>query len=423
MINQSKDLSLKDFDNNTKLTINERAEKFYEFYLYNKEKKHSNYRIVSKYGSGAEMSLIDPYTQEENNCISFVSNDYLGFTKHPKMIEAGKIALDKYGSGCGSSPLIGGQNSLHETLEKRIAGFCKKEDAITFTAGYLANSGTLLALMQNDDLAILDMGVHASVIEGCMLTNKKYFLHNDIESLERILEQNKGKYRNLVIIIDGVYSQDGDIAPLDKICKLAKEHEAFLIVDEAHSIGVVGSNGKGAIDLFDCYDRVDMITGTFSKTFASVGGFVAANKKIITLLKYYSASNIFSASATPQSVNCVIKAMELLDEEPCWNLKLNENILHFKNGLDTLQIDYGKTQSAIFPIMIRDEEKTKNVGRQLFLNGIYANPILYPAVSRKQTRIRMSLIATHSIEMLDKTLNILEYAMKHSLSPTFITRY
>ncbi len=413
MRTESKKQSLKDFENSTKLTINGRAEEFYEYYLFNKEKQHSNYRIVSKIGSGAEIPLIDPYTLEENNCISFVSNDYLGFTKHPKIIEAGKVALDNYGAGAGSSPLIGGQNSLHETLEKKIAAFFKKEDAITYTSGYAANSGTLLALLQSEDLAILDMGVHTSVLEGCILTNKKYFLHNDVASLERVLIQSKSKFRNVVIIIDGVYSQDGDIAPLDQICKLAKEYNAFLIVDDAHGVGVVGDKGKGVLDLYDCYDEIDMVTGTFSKSFASVGGYVAANKKIITLLKYYSASNIFSAAATPQSVNCVIKAIELLDEEPNWNIKLKNNIQHFKKGLDTLSIDYGKTQSAIFPIMIRDEEKTKNIGRLLFKNGIYANPILYPTVSRKQTRIRMSLLATHTHEMLDKTLNILEYVMKN----------
>lgn len=409
-----KEKSLKDFENTKDLCINERAALFYDFYLHLQRNEHSNYRIVSKCGSGAVIPLIDPYTNEDQNCISFVSNDYLGFSKHPKIIEAGKEALDQFGSGAGSSPLIGGQNSLHEALEKKTATFFNKEDAITYTSGYAANSGTLLALLQNEDLAILDMGVHTSVLEGCILTNKKYFLHNDISSLERILIQSQGKFRNLVIIIDGVYSQDGDIAPLDKICELAKEYNAFLIVDDAHGVGVVGNRGKGVLDLFNMYDQVDMVTGTFSKSFASVGGYVVANKEIITLLKYFSASNIFSAAATPQSVNCVIKAIDLLDEEPEWNIKLQNNIQYFRKGLDAIGLDYGKTQSAIFPIMIRNEEKTKEVGRLLFKNGIYANPILYPAVSRKQTRIRMSLLATHTNEMLDKTLNILESVMKET---------
>ena len=313
-----KNKSLKDFENLKGVSINERVHLFYEFYQYSKEQKHSNYRIASKTGSGSEIIVMDPYTNIEQSCISFVSNDYLGFTKHPKVIQAGKNALNSFGSGAGSSPLIGGQSILHNKLEKKIADFFNKEDAITYTSGYAANSGTLLALLNNEDLAILDMGVHASVLEGAILTNKKYFLHNDIVSLERILNQSKGKYKNIVIIIDGVYSQDGDIAPLDKISLLAKEYNAFLIVDDAHGIGVVGKEGKGVFELYDIYDKVDLITGTFSKTFASVGGYVAGNKEIITFLKYFSASNIFSAAATPQYVNTVIRAIELMKEETKW---------------------------------------------------------------------------------------------------------
>lgn len=409
-----KNESLKDFETLRNVKIAEKAHMFYEFYKKSKEKKHVNYRISSKTGSGSEIVLIDPYTNIEKSCISFVSNDYLGFTKHPKIINAGKDALNLFGSGAGSSPLIGGQSILYDKLEQTIADFFNKEDAITFTSGYAANSGTLLPLVNNEDLVVLDMGVHASILEGAVLTNKKYFLHNDIVSLERILNQNKKKYNNVVIVVDGVYSQDGDIAPLDKISLLAKEYNAFLIVDDAHGIGVIGKEGKGVFELYDIYDKVDLITGTFSKTFASVGGYVAGNKEIITFLKFFSASNIFSAAATPQSVSTVIRAIELMKEEPKWIQKLQDNILYFKKGLDTLGIDYGNSSSAIFPIMIRNEEKTKQIGRELFELGIYANPILYPAVSRKQTRIRMSLLATHSKDMLDKTLNILDYVLKEN---------
>lgn len=184
------------------------------------------------------------------------------------------------------------------------------------------------------------------------------------------------------------------------------------VVDDAHGVGVVGKTGKGILEMFDEFENVDMITGTFSKTFASVGGYVVANKEIITLLKYYANANIFSAAATPQSVATVLKSIELLDKEPQWHQKLNENIDYFKNGLKALSIDYGNSQSAIFPIMIRDEEKTMEAGKILFEEGIYANPILYPAVSRKHTRIRMSLLATHTKEMLDKALNVLEYVVR-----------
>lgn len=404
--------SLKDFENPANSLIYERANSFYDFFQYTKAKQHSNYRIVSKHGASAQPQIINPYSLIEENVISYVSNDYLGFTKHPKIIKAGIDALSVYGSGAGSSPLIGGQNSLHEELEKAIAQFFHKEAAITFTSGYAANSGTFSALLKKEDIAILDMGVHTSVIEGCSQTNKKYFLHNNLGSLEQSLEQTCGLYRNTFIIVDGVYSQDGDIAPLTEISALARKYNAFLVVDDAHGIGVIGKTGKGAIEKFDVFDKVDMITGTFSKTFASVGGYAVANKEIITLLKYYSAANIFSAAATPQSVATILKAIELLREEPIWQQKLNENINYFKQGLDLISIDYGNTESAIFPIMIRDEKKTMQAGKFLLENGIYANPIMYPAVSRKQTRIRMSLLATHTTEMLDNTLKVLETMMK-----------
>ncbi|GAB1416271.1 pyridoxal phosphate-dependent aminotransferase family protein [Paludibacter sp.] len=400
-------LTLKDFEKNNNLPLKKRANLFYDFYLFNSQKQYSNYRISSKYGSSPQTTIINPYTGKEEEMICFVSNDYLGFTKHPKMIEASKKAIQKYGTGAGSSPLIGGQSVLHDKLEEKISKFFNKEAAITYTSGYASNSGTLLALLGSQDIAILDMGVHASVLEGCIMTNKKYFLHNDVVSLERILSQTKDLYRNTFIIIDGIYSQDGDIAPLKEIITLAKVYNAYIVLDDAHGVGVVGRTGKGVCELYNIFDEIDIITGTFSKTFASVGGFVVANQKIIMYLKFMASSNIFSAAATPQSVASVIKAIELLEEEPQWVQKIQSNINHFKKGLKSLNIDFGKSESAIFPIMIRNENRTKEMGKLLLKNGIYANPIMYPAVSRKQTRIRMSVLATHSTEMLDKTLNIL----------------
>lgn len=405
-------ISLKDFENIGSMCISDRADIFSDLFEFHQKNGHCNYRIISKNGADAAPTVINPFTFEEKKMISFVSNDYLGFSKHPKIIEAGIDALRTYGTGAGSSPLIGGISSIHHQLERKVAKFFHKEDAITFTAGYAANSGTLSVLIQKGDLAVLDMGVHTSILEGCAHSNKKFFLHNDISSLQRVLEQTQGLYKNTFIVIDGVYSQDGDIAPLHKICSLAKEYNAFLVVDDAHGVGVVGETGKGVFELFDIYDQIDLITGTFSKSFASVGGYAAGNSKIINMLKFLSPQNIFSAAATPQSVASVIKAIDLLDEEPIWHKKLEENVRYFRKGLDSLGIDYGLSTSAIFPIMIRDEEKTMQAGKILLENNIYANPILYPAVSRKQTRIRMSLLATHTTEMLDQTLEILSYTLK-----------
>ena len=234
----------------------------------------------------------------------------------------------------------------------------------------------------------------------------------NMADLERILENTSNRYANRVIVVDGVYSQDGDIAPLNVICEIAHRHGAFLIVDDAHGIGIWGNTGRGISEHFSVLKSVDLITGTFSKTFGSVGGYAVGNKEIINLLKYFSNENIFSAAATPQSVGSIMKAIDLIDEEPIWRSRIWDNINHFKIGLESIGIDFGKTNSAIFPIMVRDNTKAMKMADILYQNGIFVNPILYPAVPKKQTRLRMSILATHTFEQLDKTLNLLEWLFK-----------
>lgn len=402
----------KDFDCNGNFDLIERANLFTKYINWRTTLKHNTYRVDSLTGSGANMEVIDPYTGKTRDVISFVSNDYLGFSHHPKIIEASINAIKEYGVGSGASPLIGGQLHIHNALEKKIADFFEKEDAITFTAGFAANSGTLSALLGKHDIAILDMFVHASVVDGCCNTNKKFFLHNNMDSLESVLKSVYNKYRTKIIVVDGVYSQDGDIAPLDKIVSLAKEYRALVMVDDAHGIGIFGKKGRGVLEEYNLLSEVDFITGTFSKTFGSVGGYLVANKSLITYLKYYSRANIFSAAATPQSVAAIIKGIELLHEEPEWQQKIQNNMHYFKEQLQKLHINCGNTESAIFPIMICDELKTNDAAKILFENGVYVNPITYPAVTRKQSRLRMSILATHSKEDLDKALNLLDYVIQ-----------
>lgn len=404
--------SLKDFDSNGIFDLEDRANLFSDYISWRNSLKHNTYRVDSLTGSGANMEVIDPYTGNTKMVTSFVSNDYLGFSHHPKIIEASINAINQYGVGAGASPLIGGQLHIHNILENKIANFFEKEGAITFTAGFAANSGTLSALLGEQDIAILDMFVHASVVDGCCNTNKKFFLHNNMDSLESVLKSSFNKYKTKIIVVDGVYSQDGDIAPLDKICTLAKEYGALVMVDDAHGIGIFGKNGRGVLEEYNLLSEVDFITGTFSKTFGSVGGYLVANQSLITYLKYYSRANIFSAAATPQSVAAVIKGIDLLKEEPQWQQKIQNNMHYFKEQLQSLHINCGKTESAIFPIMVCDEIKTNEAAKILFENGIYVNPITYPAVTRKQSRLRMSVLATHSKEDLDKALNLLDYVIK-----------
>lgn len=400
--------SFKDFENIEGFDMYARAAIFNDYLNFLADKGHLNYRMESFSGCGPEMDILIPGKSKPERLVGLVSNDYLGFTQHPKVKQAMIDAIMQFGTGAGASPAIGGHFTFHEKLERAIASFFHRDSAILYTTGYTANSATFQCLLQKEDIAILDMAVHASVYEGCQLTHVKTFLHNNLESLERALKDAKEKYRNKMVIIDGVYSQDGDLAPLDQILQLTRHYGAFLAIDDAHGTGVVGKNGRGVLELYDLFDQADLITGTFSKTFASAGGYVVGRPELIRLLKFQSRQHLFSATSGP-SVPGIIKAIELVDEEPHWMRKLWENIHYFKQGLTDIGMDVGTTSSAIIPVKIGDPVKTGEAGRLLLEQGIYTNPIIYPAVSKKNARIRMSLMATHSREHLDKALNAFEF--------------
>lgn len=353
-----------------------------------------NYRQENLSGCGPEIELNLP-SNPHRNFVSLVSNDYLGFTQHPKVKAAAIAAIEKYGSGAGASPAIGGHYLFHQEIENKIAKFFKRDSAIVFSTGYTANSSSLQALLKKEDLAILDMAVHASVYEGCLNTNVKTFLHNDLEALERILTTSKVNYRTRMVIIDGVYSQDGDLAPLDKIIQLTKHYGAYLVVDDAHGTGVIGETGRGVIELHNLYKEVDIITGTFSKTFAHVGGYLVASPELVGFLKFQARQHIFSATLSPASA-CISKAIDLVDEEPIWMHRLWDNIEYLKTGLESLGLDTGISQSAIIPVKIGDISLNAKICGLLLEAGIYANQINYPAVSRKDARVRMSVMATHT---------------------------
>lgn len=368
-----------------------------------------NYRQENLSACGPEMKL-DIMGNEHRDFVSLVSNDYLGFTQHPKVKAAAIAGIERFGSGAGASPAIGGHYSFHQELEDKIAAFFKRDSAIVFTTGYNANSSSLQALLKKEDLAILDMAVHASVYEGCQLTNVKTFPHNNVEALENVLKNTKGKYRTRMVVIDGVYSQDGDLAPLDEIIKLTKHYGAYLVVDDAHGTGVIGKTGRGVIELHDLYQQVDIITGTFSKAFAHVGGYLIASPELISFLKFQSRQHIFSATLSPASA-CIVKAIELVDEEPIWMERLWDNIDYLKKGLLSLGLDVGSTNSAIIPVKIGDINLNAKICNMLLQAGIYANQINYPAVSRKDARIRMSVMATHTRAQLDKVLNAWDWVI------------
>ncbi|MFD2163988.1 aminotransferase class I/II-fold pyridoxal phosphate-dependent enzyme [Paradesertivirga mongoliensis] len=399
-----KSASFKDFENIPGAELGERAAYFAEYLNYLKSESRLNYRFEAKTGCGPELELNIPGQGGRRSYVSLVSNDYLGFTQHPEVIAAAIDGILQFGTGAGASPAIGGHYSFHEQLEKKIARFFKRSDAIVYTTGYTANSASLLCLLKKEDLAILDMAVHASVYEGCSATNVKSFLHNNLDALERILIDAQRRYRTRMVIIDGVYSQDGDLAPLDSILRLCRAYGTYLMVDDAHGTGVLGQTGRGLIEQYGLLQEVDIISGTFSKTFAHIGGYVIASRDIIDLLKYQSRQHLFSATLSPACMS-ILKAIDLIDEEPDRQEKLWENINYFSAGLKALGLNIGNTASAIIPVKIGDPVLNAAAAAMLLRAGVYTNPIMYPAVSRKDARIRMSLMATHTRTQLDRVLN------------------
>lgn len=397
--------TFKDFENISELDISGRSEIFSDYLSYVRYDDQQTYRVIATSGCNSKIKLKSDFGDE---FISYVSNDYLGFTQHPEVKRAAIEGITKYGTGAGASPLIGGFFDYHKLLEEKIAAFFgyPSDSSIIFTTGYTANSATLLALLQKEDVAILDSGVHTSVHEGCILTNKKTFPHNNIDALERILRQYQDKFRSKLVVVDGIYSQDGDTAPLKEILFLCKKYNAYLMVDDAHGIGVTGKTGRGVLERDNILKDVDFITGTFSKSFGNIGGFVICNPKNAKFIKFQAKQQIFSATAGASTLG-IIKAIDLIDDEPQWLRQLQENILYFNNGLKKIGVDLGNRESAIFPIKIGDDVKTLFVSKELMKRGIYTNPILYPAVSRGDSRIRMSLSAVHTKEQMDYTLKML----------------
>ncbi|HYE81065.1 MAG TPA: aminotransferase class I/II-fold pyridoxal phosphate-dependent enzyme [Clostridia bacterium] len=404
----SRNYSLADFFKVHDTDIMGRAKAFGEYRRDVEERRHMQYRRVSTDGSGPTMKIRDRYTGKIKEMVYLASNDYLNLTKHPRTIAAGREALEKYGSGAGSVPLLGGTLDIHIELEKKIAKFKGCEDSIIYTSGFGSNCGTLLSILQEEDIAILDMYVHASIIDGCKLTNTKFFKHNDMDSLEKVLMRVKDKYKTKLIVVDGVYSMDGDIAPLDRIVELAKAHGAYVMVDEAHATGVIGDTGRGTPQHHKIEGKVDIVAGTLSKGLGGVGGFIAASEELIELLRFYSRPYIFSTAMTPQVTGSLLAALDIIEDEPEHLKKLWENISYFRSSLKALGFNLGNSETAIFPVIIGDDLKVREMCRRLHELDIYVNPVMYPAVPKRLARIRMSLMSSHTREQLDKALDALE---------------
>jgi 8-amino-7-oxononanoate synthase len=344
-------------------------------------------------------------TIDGKKVLMFGSNSYLGLTNHPYIKEAAKKAIDQYGTGCAGSRLLNGTLKIHMELEEQLADFVKKEAAVCFSTGFQVNLGTISAIGGRNDYILLDEHNHASIIEGSRLSFAKSlkFRHNDMQSLENLLKQLPID-RIKLIVVDGVFSMEGDIINLPAIVKLAKKYHANIMVDDAHSIGVFGENGAGTAAHFGLTNDVDLIMGTFSKSLASVGGFIASDSDTIDFLKHTARSLIFSASMSPADAASVIAALHIIRTEPERIEHLWTNTRYALNCLKGMGFDTGNTVTPIIPIYIRDEVKTFTLTKKLLEAGVFVNPVTTPAVAREDCLIRFSLMATHTRQQIDAAL-------------------
>ena len=345
--------------------------------------------------------------------LMFGSNAYLGLTNHPKIKEASIEAIKKYGSGCAGSRFLNGTLDLHIELERRLADFVGKEDAIVYSTGFQTNLGVVSCVTGRKDYIIWDELDHASIIEGHRLSfsQKLKFKHNDMDSLEEQLKKCDPD-RIKLIVVDGVFSMEGDVANLPEIARLAKRYNASIMVDEAHGLGVFGHQGRGTCDHFGVTDNVDLIMGTFSKSLASIGGFIAAEETVINYLRHNSRSYIFSASATPAATAAALAALDIMIAEPERIAKLWEITNYALDGFRKIGLEIGHTSSPIIPLFVRNNEKTFVLTRDLFDEGIFVNPVIAPAVAPQDTLIRFSLMATHTKKQVDYAFEKIEKCFK-----------
>ena len=345
--------------------------------------------------------------------LMFGSNCYSGLVNDPRIKEAAIEATRKYGTGCAGSPFLNGTLDLHKELEARIAEYIGKEDVMIYSTGFEVNLGVVSCLTGREDYILWDEQDHASIIEGRRLSFSQSlkYKHNDMESLEKQLKKcDPDKVK--LIVSDSVFSMEGDVANVKEIVRLAKQYNASVMIDEAHGIGVFGPGGRGVCHEQGVADDVDLIMGTFSKSFASLGGFIATNKEITNFLRHHSRSYIFTASITPASTAAALKALEIMQAEPERQENLWKLTNHALDGFRQAGFEIGNTSTPIIPLFIRDDFKTFAITRDLLDEGIFVNPVVSPAVAPTDTLIRFSLMATHSVEQVDRALETITRTFK-----------
>lgn len=385
------------------------------------QEKLSQYDAPQKAKAAGVYPYFRPISSEQNTevlmngkkVLMFGSNSYMGLTNHPKVIEAAVAATKKYGTGMAGSPFLNGTLDIHKELEAKIADYVGKEDAIVYSTGFGTNLGVVSTLTGREDYVICDEQDHASIVEGRRLSFSQplKYKHNDVDSLENVLKKCKPESIKL-IVTDSVFSMEGDVAKLPEMVDLANKYDASIMVDEAHGIGVFGEGGRGVVNHFGLTNDVDLIMGTFSKSFASLGGFIATDKEITNFLRHHSRSYIFTASITPASTAAALAAMEIMLAEPERQKHLWDITNYALENFRTMGCEIGHTSTPIIPLFIRDDYKTFAVTRDLLEEGVFVNPVVSPAVAPQDTLIRYSLMATHTKEQVARSLEAIQKVFK-----------
>ena len=385
------------------------------------QEKLSRYDAPQRAKAAGIYPYFRPISSEQNTevlmngrkVLMFGSNSYMGLTNHPKVIEAAVAATKKYGTGMAGSPFLNGTLDIHKQLEARLAEYVGKEDCMLYSTGFGVNLGVVSTLTGREDYVILDEQDHASIIEGRRLSFSNYlkYRHNDMASLETQLKKcDPDKVK--LIVTDGVFSMEGDVANLPEIVRLAKQYNASVMVDEAHGIGVFGEGGRGTCNHFGVTDDVDLIMGTFSKSFASLGGFIATDKEVTNYLRHNSRAYIFTASITPASTAAVNAALDIMIAEPERQTHLWDIANYALEQFRAMGCEIGNTSTPIIPLFIRDDYKTFHVTHDLLEEGVFVNPVVTPAVAPQDTLIRYSLMATHTKEQVTRSIEAIEKVFK-----------
>lgn len=387
-------------------------EPFEEWYKDARPAGYYLFGLPMNTGPGTRVDVVETKTNKVlKDRINLASYNYLGLSYRPEVIDAVIEATRKYGSGASGSPILSGTIDLHDELAHKVAVFKNKEHALLFPSGYSANLGVISGLMRSGDLVVTDQYAHASIIDGIILSkaNVRYFRHNSVGDLDRKLKGFKGKK---LVIVEGVYSMDGDLAKLPEIVDVCKRHGARIMIDEAHSTFLFGKNGRGVAEHFGLDDEVDIHFGTFSKTLGGVGGFVAGSETLITYLKGFARARVFSCALPPGVTAGISKALDIVQAEPELRTRLWENVEFMQDRLRKAGVDIGDSESQVIPIMVRDDDRIFKIAEDIIHEGVYLNPVRYPAVGKHRSRFRISITAGHSKQELAEGADIIKRVLE-----------